>query len=403
MTIPAVISVPQSAMPSVLVGGIPLLIRHIKTLYALGVRTFYCSGLTRLPVARHARLPAEAVVHMLPASDSTLPQHVQSIAAAHGGEVLFVRGDCLLDPRLYRELLRRPLPQWVAPPSDQETPLPAAARLPLAACRLWAEARLDSWLQSSAELHPGSLETYSPSHRGPVPVYLERVTTPEEAAHATQTLIRSAQKHALDLPALLVHPFFENRLVAWLCDTPVTPNQVSLFTGLLGAGVAYLFLHGWLRLGIVLAQVVAVLDGVDGKLARTRLQTSRLGELEHILDFFVEHGWYLTITLFVVTSTQDMQLWWIGGALMALDLVDNLLYSLGHLWFQKQLDELGPFDRRFRLLAGRRNIYIWVCLVGFWAGAPVQSLTVSCAWAGLTVLIHGARLLYHRCGALATT
>ena len=117
-----------------------------------------------------------------------------------------------------------------------------------------------------------------------------------------------------------------------------------------------------------------VLDGVDGKLARTKLQTSRLGELEHVLDFFMEHAWYLTITSFLVTSTNDTQWWWVGGGLMVSDLLDNLLYYAGHVWFGKQLDELGPFDRGFRLIAGRRNIYAWMWLFGFWAGLPTSCL-----------------------------
>src|SRR5216683_2289696 len=42
---------------------------------------------------------------------------------------------------------------------------------------------------------------------------------------------RAAQKCALDLPALLLDPVFENRLVFWLRNTRITPNQVTVFTG----------------------------------------------------------------------------------------------------------------------------------------------------------------------------
>jgi phosphatidylglycerophosphate synthase len=244
-------------------------------------------------------------------------------------------------------------------------------------------------------LKPEMLDTYSPTHRGPVPFYLLTVTTPEEAKVATRTLIRAAQKCALDLPALVLDPVFENRLVFWLCNTRITPNQVTVFTGLLGVCIAFLFLHGWLRLGITLAYAVEVLDGVDGKLARTKLQTSRLGELEHVLDFFMEHAWYLTITSFLVTSTNDAQWWWIGGGLMVSDLLDNLLYYAGHIWLGKQLDELGLFDRGFRLIAGRRNIYAWMWMFGFWAGLPTHVFVVALVWALVTVGVHSVRLAYH--------
>ncbi len=395
MTTPAVIVLSQTSSRPVLVGGIPLVIRHIKELYNLGVRLFYLVGVSQVPVARHTRLPHDIVLHCLPGTDATLSQQVDTVLAEHT-DLLLVRGDCLVDPRLCRELLTRPVPHWLATPTHSETTLPAAARLSQATLAHWQTAGLASWLQTSPQLRLASLHEYSPSHRGPVPFYVEVVTTPEDAVRATHTLIRAAQKHALDLPAMLLHPFFENRLVALLCNTPITPNQVSLFTGVLGAYVAWLLWSGWLCWGIALAYVVAVLDGVDGKLARTRVQTSRLGELEHVLDFFVEHSWYLAITVFLATSTHDGQLWWVGGGVMAFDLLDNLLYALGHTWFQKQLDELSPFDRGFRLIAGRRNIYVWMFFVGFWAGVPVHSLTAVCAWAGLTVVVHGVRLVYHR-------
>jgi len=158
-----------------------------------------------------------------------------------------------------------------------------------------------------------------------------------------------------------------------------------------------------LRLGITLAYTVEVLDGVDGKLARTKLQTSRLGELEHVLDFFMEHAWYLTLTLFFVSRTHDWQWWWVGGGLMVSDLLDNLLYYAGHVCFGKQLDELGPFDRSFRLIAGRRNIYAWMFFFGFWAGLPIQIFVAALLWAIVTVGVHGARLVYHVHRRMAVT
>jgi 1L-myo-inositol 1-phosphate cytidylyltransferase / CDP-L-myo-inositol myo-inositolphosphotransferase len=395
MTIPTVIlfaDVPAAQLP---VGGIPLATRHIKELYKRGVREFYLCGVTTIPTAlQQARLPDDVVLHVVPLVGDALPQQLQGLLPA-SSDVLFVRGDCLVDPRLFAILLSQTAPHWLPVPQAPAETLPAAARLSPAQLDTWATAGLAQWLHSSPVLKPEMLDDYSPSHRGPVPFYVLAVTAPDEAAAATHTLIHAAQKRALDLPALLLDPLFENRLVFWLCNTRITPNQVTVCTGVLGACIAFLFLHGWLRLGITLAYAVEVLDGVDGKLARTRLQTSRLGELEHVLDFFMEHAWYLTITLFFVTSTHDWQWWWVGGGLMVSDLLDNLLYYAGHVLFGKQLDELGAFDRGFRLIAGRRNIYAWLWLLGFWAGLPTQVFVAALAWAIITVGVHGARLAYH--------
>ena len=395
MTIPPVILFPDAPAAHLSVGGLSLGTRHIKELHKCGVRVFYLYGVTAIPTAmQRSRLPDDVVLHVVPRDGDHLPQHLQRLLHS-ADDVLLVRGDCLIDPRLLAELLTCTRPHWLQAPDAPIQALPAAARLSPAQRDTWATAGLAQWLQHSPQLRREALDDYSPAHRGPVPFYVQVITTAADARAATRTLIRAAQKCALDLPALLLDPVFENRLVFWLCDRRITPNQVTLFTTLLGALIAALFLYGWLRLGIVLAYAVEVLDGVDGKLARAKLQTSRLGECEHLLDFFIEHAWYVTITIFLVTSTHAPQLWWVGGGLMVSDLIDNLLYYLGQVFCGKQLDELGGFDRRFRLIAGRRNIYAWMFFFGFWAGLPVQIFVVTLVWSLITIGVHGVRLVYH--------
>lgn len=395
MTIPAVILMSDVPAAQALVGGLPLVARHIKELYRRGIRAFSLHGATSLPeVLQQSRIPHDALLQVMPRDDRPLPVQLRAQLGSPG-ECLVVRGDCLIDPRLLTELLSRPSPHWLPVPQAPADTLPAAARLSPTELDLWASAGLEAWLHHSPVLRTETLEEYSPAQRGLVPFYVLPVTTPSSADAATHTLIRASQKRALDLPALLLHPIFENRLVFWLCKTRMTPNQVSLCTGLLGFGIAWLFWHGWLRLGISLAFAVAVLDGVDGKLARTKLQTSRLGELEHVLDFFVEHAWYLSITAFLATSTHDPSWWWMGGVLMVSDVLDNLLYAAGQAVFHKQLDELGTFDRTFRLIAGRRNIYAWMMFGGFWAGWSHAIFLACMLWAVVTVLVHGLRLGYH--------
>jgi Phosphatidylglycerophosphate synthase len=42
--------------------------------------------------------------------------------------------------------------------------------------------------------------------------------------------------------------------------------------------------------GIGLALIVGVLDGLDGKLARLKLETSKAGKLEHLFDALFENS-----------------------------------------------------------------------------------------------------------------
>ena len=377
------------------VGGLPLLARQLKELHKLGVRECHLLGHDQVPLDILAhRVPADLVVRALPSTAEKWPQLVQTLMQPNQ-DILLLQGDWLIDPRLLSTLLTSPTPQRLMSPDPSSTDLPVAARASGQNIDLWAASGPEAWRQSTPTLDPDTLETYQPSHRGHKPFYLKPITSSDSAREGTQTVVEAAQKRALDLPALLVHPLFENQIVRWLCNTPITPNHVTLFTAFLGAIIAALFLNGWLRLAIPLAYVVAILDGVDGKLARTKLQTSKLGEVEHVLDFFVEHAWYLTLTLFFVSHTESATAWWIGGGLMAGDLLDKLLYMTGHLTLGKQIDEMGTFDRQFRLIGGRRNIYLWIFLVGFWSGVPFQAFTIACIWALCTAAIHSVRLVYH--------
>ncbi len=394
MTIPAVILFAAAAAAQFCVGGLPLLTRHIKELHKLGVREFYLFGMTNVPQhLLHEGVSHEIALHAMPTSTADLPQQLRTLLAVHQ-DILLLQSTWLIDPRLFTILLAEQHAQWLPVP-HAATELPVAARLSATSRRTWATAGLASWLHDDPALSLSALDTYSPSHRGLVPFHLIAIDTPADAATATRTLIRASQKRALDLPALLFNPIFENRLVFWLCHTRITPNQVTLFTAIPGTVTALLFLNGWLRVGTLLAYVVAILDGVDGKLARTTLRTSRLGELEHILDFFIEQVWYLTVTIFLAIHTGKHELWWIGGGLMACDCLDKSLYGLGHRLFKKHLDELGPFDRQFRLIGGRRNIYLLIFILGFWADFAPQTLVLAFAWALCTVLVHSGRLVHH--------
>ncbi len=399
MTLPVVMSQLSAASVAERIGGLPLVVRHMKELYKLGVKTFYLdrldSSTNSLPALTKS-LPQDTTLSILPSDPTQRAQQLRQLAEASEA-ILFVRGDWLVDPRLLAMLIANANAIWLpsqAPPAPPSQMIMVAARLSPELALQGIDAD-DTWLPDAPMLNVNTLDTYLPSHRGYKPFYLQSVVTTEEAAAATQTLIHAAQKHTLDLPAQWLHPFFENRIVLGLCNTRITSNHVTLLTAVLGAGAALLFLNGALRWGVLLAYLVAILDGVDGKLARTKLQTSRLGEVEHVIDFFVEQSWYLCLTLYVVNATGHAILGWIGGLLMASDVFDKLLYMWGHTAFGKHLDELGPFERRFRLIGGRRNVYLWFFILGFWSDNPVPVFIAASMWALSTALVHSTRFLYH--------
>jgi phosphatidylglycerophosphate synthase len=78
-----------------------------------------------------------------------------------------------------------------------------------------------------------------------------------------------------------------------LAHTGITPNQFTVFTGLLGVLAAWLLAQGpyWgFMLGALLFHLTSVFDGVDGELARLKFKASPFGQW---LDTLVDNSSYV--------------------------------------------------------------------------------------------------------------
>ena len=100
----------------------------------------------------------------------------------------------------------------------------------------------------------------------------------------------------------MVHGPIENFLISRLCRTAITPNQLTLITNVVAWGATFLFASGHLGWGTIVALAVGILDGLDGKQARVKVETSKIGKLEHWFDAFFEHSWWIAIAYYLQTS-----------------------------------------------------------------------------------------------------
>jgi phosphatidylglycerophosphate synthase len=328
------------------------------------------------------------VTHTISEADDGWSMVAAAASSLHG-RLLIAAADLVVDQRLFDWLARH----------DGNAVVAAAGGETDAPLGIFDEAAL---ITSRRAPPPGtrrvridSLDTYVRKQRGHVPIHLVRVTSDSDGERAWQALLDHIEKRTKDLPATYFDPPLENVLVRLVAPTPVTPNQVTLATGILGFFVAGLFLNGWLLTGILLAIFVEVLDGVDGKLARIKLMTSKAGELEHVLDFFYENSWYLALGAYFAASGHPWA-WGAAWIICAADVADNLSYVYfarrvgGTEWhdYLPSLDDDSPFLRRFRLIAGRRNIYVWLMLPGFVLGWPAAVFAAAIFWAAFTAATH---------------
>jgi len=203
------------------------------------------------------------------------------------------------------------------------------------------------------------------------------------------------EKGPSDLLAHYVHRPIENMIVLRLMNTRVTPNQVTVMTNLLAYVVAALYFFGHLLPGSLLSFVVGVMDGVDGKLARAKNQTSKLGKMEHAFDLLFEFTWLISLALFLHMST--------GSSLpLILSMFSILFISFYRYCYDTfsrtmgmSLDIYGGFERAFRRIAGRRNLYNIHILIGVLLGVPLYSLMSITVHAGLTAIIYAWRTAKH--------
>lgn len=244
----------------------------------------------------------------------------------------------------------------------------------------------------AARLSVESLPVYAPARRRDVPMLWCVPLDPVARNQATEALIAASQKGCLDWPARFIHPPIENALVRLLLPTRVTPNIVTLMTGILGVIAIIMFATGNLWWGLGLVLVVGPLDGVDGKLARTRHEFSRWGDLEHVLDKILEYGWFVALGSWFVQE-HGLAAWLATAGIILFALVEASSGEFFRRFTGRQLDDWGPFERRFRLIGGRRNTFFWSLLPFAAFGAWWPGFLFILAYAGITTGIAQWRLL----------
>ena len=121
------------------------------------------------------------------------------------------------------------------------------------------------------------------------------VRHPGDLPRARRRLLRSLVKESDGFMARHVERPISIALSRRLAETGVTPNQMTVVSGIVGVAGAPFFVSAspyWQTLGALLFLAHSLLDGCDGELARLKFQESRWGGL---LDFWADNIVHLTI------------------------------------------------------------------------------------------------------------
>ena len=217
---------------------------------------------------------------------------------------------------------------------------------------------------------------------------------------AERVLLDSVQKGAPDLPAV-IHAPLERFLISHLCRTWITPHQITIAWITLAFITTALFATGYLMGGIVLAFVIGILDGLDGKQARLKVETSSIGTLEHRFDSLFEVGWPSALAYHFYSSGQLAKAFVYLMILIVAQALDGIAKGGIYRAFAKMKTPPNLVDRVVRLFGGRRNVYIWILLFAVILGAPARALVVM-AWlqaaTAIIDLLQAGWLLYRASG-----
>jgi phosphatidylglycerophosphate synthase len=223
---------------------------------------------------------------------------------------------------------------------------------------------------------------------------------PEQSRRvAERVILDAAQNGTLDLPAY-IHAPIETAIITLLCKTRITPNQITIGGFVIGCSATAAFALGRVGLGILAALIFGIVDGLDGKQSRVKIETTELGKWEHHLDDLIEYSWWAAIAFQLWRSGLFPNVFYFFTLLVGSHLLDHFARRRTKMAKGRLLDDVAPFDRAFRLIAARRNVYVWILACGFLLHAFPQSYAVICGWAAVSAAVHLVRSIWICDGAV---
>jgi phosphatidylglycerophosphate synthase len=407
----------DSPSASIKLCGISVLERLLRTLQRCGFKHAIVLSSTPEAIAQElagpswARAELDLTIRARPAGP-VMMEHIVDLWPDGVELLLILPANSVLDPRLLRMLILYDEPAALVDSAvpDRLHSLVASApptkrgKLcgPALFRRDWARSRTGSLQealrtgledQTLAAVDVAAEPLYHAPLNRKLRAYWFPAPSPDRAKLATRVLLDSAQKGTLDFPAI-IHGPIETFFVSLLCETSITPNRLTILTNLVAWSATILLATGRLGWGLALALIVGVLDGLDGKQARVKVETTKHGKLEHWFDAFFEISWWIALAYYFHNSGQVPGAFRYLALLLFAQGVDGMLKSGVRFATGRSIEELGTLERLVHLIGGRRNVMVWMLTVGFLFGATAKTFVIM-PWLVLaTAILHLPRAVW---------
>jgi len=324
----------------------------------------------------------------------------RALRAADGEPVLALPGDAVVDTRVLEHLAwwRGESVAFLAGEGPERS---AALRLEGPAVEdaedaddLLSVARAGIEAGRLKQLGADDVGSYVTKLRKSLPAYLFRVPDDAAARRAERFLFESNYKGSTDFLTRYVFPPLVWRALGPLTRRRVHPNAVTAASVVATFLAVPFFAGGWWLTGLVLAYAMAVLDSVDGKLARVTFTSSEQGDvLDHGLDIVHPPFWYWAWAWGLsggdpFSGVFVASLWMAGFYIL-----DRLMETLFKAATGQNVGGWRPFDRRLRTFVSRRNVNLAVFTVALPLGLGVAAFYLIVAWQLFTLVYHAVRVV----------
>jgi phosphatidylglycerophosphate synthase len=369
--------------------GVSMLERLLRIAQRLGFREAMIVSKTPAEIAAYLEKPswARAKISLNFRTREAGPVSIDKVVTGHE-RTLLVSAGFYFDARLLKTLAEQ-----------RTTTVLVDSAPPAESSQLWREQSMDfagaalfgseQATEQSNQCDAASEPTYVTALRRHVRPVFFPAPAPELIPLAEKYVRDIAQNGVLDAPGFLDSPI-EDWIVKKLCRTSIRPNHVTFVTMLIGLAVTALFATGRLWWGVALAYVIEVLDGVDGKLARTKIETTTAGEWEHEIDYTIELSWW-TALAFHFRAAGLANAYWLLALYVVSDLVDRVAKRAVKKKLGRNLDDVSNFDRFVRCIGARRNINIWILIAALVLGDAANGFVLVCSWGAATAFAHVIR------------
>lgn len=225
-----------------------------------------------------------------------------------------------------------------------------------------------------------------------------KIESKEMIKIAKKKLIFRTQK-GLHFTSYINKPI-EDRVTYHIADISwITPNRITIFTNIVAFFTAALLLLGYVRIAVILAYFVGILDGLDGKLARARGILTKLGYVEHTFDMLYEQTWYACFALSLYFLDNNPLSLILGLCVLLADSFVRHCYMQFKETMGKALTAYTNFDRIFARIDGRRNVYVLYMIIFSWLDKPFYAMYAMLVHSLITAIVYAVRAFQHMSAA----